>query len=91
MEQVKLANKLMEGEKEFNKSLPCKEITMTAEQAKIYISKYVIPQCNKGNEAILRELIFSLSNVDWSKAGNIIIHEHPELIQERIDRDLISK
>ena len=91
MEQVKLSNKLMEREKEFNKSLPYKQVTMTAEQAKIYISKYIVPQLNKGNEVILRSLIFSLSDVDWEQVGKVIIHEHPELNQKDINEKLLSK
>jgi len=66
-------------------------ITMTEDQAKIYISKYVIPQCNKGNEAILRNIIFSLSSVEWIQAGAMIIKEHPELTQEFIDKNLIAR
>ena len=67
------------------------ELTMTAEQAKTYISKYIVPQLNKGNEAILRSLIFSLSDVDWEQVGKVIIHEHPELNQKYIDEKLVSK
>jgi len=65
--------------------------TMTAEQVKIYISKYIIPQLNKGNESILRSLIFSLSDVNWEEVGKVIIHEHPELTQEYIDKNLIAR
>ena len=90
MEQVKLANKLMERENEFNKSLPYKQATMTAEQAKIYISKYIVPQLNKGNEAILRSLIFLLADVDWEQVGKLIIYEHPELNKKDIDDKLVS-
>jgi len=68
-----------------------RELTMTAEQVKIYMSKYVIPQCNKGNEAILRDLIFSLSDDVFEQAGAIIIHEHPELTQEFIDNNCVAK
>jgi len=66
-------------------------ITMTPDQAKIYVSKYVIPQCNKGNEAILRNIIFSLSSVEWIQAGLMIVKEHPELTQDFIDKHCVTK
>lgn len=67
------------------------KLTMTEQQAKIYISKYIIPQCNKGNESILRSIIFSLSSVEWIQVGAMIIKEHPEITQEFIDNNLVSR
>jgi len=66
-------------------------LSMTTEQVKIYVSKYIIPQFNKGNESILRSLIFSLAEVNWEQVGKLIIHEHPELNQKMIDEQLVRK
>lgn len=57
---------------------------MTEEQTKIYLSKYVIPQDHKPNEAILREIIFSSSlNINWQEVEKVIRREHPELSDKR--------
>ena len=67
------------------------ELTMTAEQAKIYISKRIIPQVYGSDQGILRELIFSMAKeINWDDISKTILREHPELRQKDID-DLVSK
>ena len=68
-----------------------RNLTMTPEQAKIYVSKYIIPSGHGSNQNILRSLIFSLSSVEWVHVGAMIIHDHPELTQEFIDRELVAR
>jgi len=66
---------------------------LTADQAKIYISKYVIPQSDKSNEKILRQIIFTLAELDWLRVAKIIVEQNPELMYEQYVRelDLVSK
>jgi len=64
--------------------------TMTEQQAKIYVSKYIIPSSHGSNQNILRSLIFSLSSVEWVQVGAMIIHDHPELTQEWIDKNCVA-
>jgi len=62
-------------------------LTMTAEQAKIYVSKRIIPQVYGSDQGILRELIFSMAkDINWNDVGKRILREHPELKQEDIDQ-----
>lgn len=69
-----------------------KPLLMTIEQAKIYVSKYIIPTCHSGSDqSILRHLIFSLSSVEWVQVREMIIHEHPELTQKFIDTELVTR
>jgi len=57
---------------------------MTEEQVKIYLSKHVLPQHDKGNEAILRNIIFTLAeNIDWEEAKELIYKHHPELKNQK--------
>ena len=66
--------------------------TLTEEQVKIYISKYVIPHGNKTNEAILRSIIFSAVK-DWVEVGEIIMEQNPALESKKYieSLDLVSR
>jgi hypothetical protein len=56
---------------------------MNEQEIKEYISKTVLPQEDKSNENILREIIFSCADVDWSKVEGVIKKEHPEINNEQ--------
>jgi len=66
---------------------------MTGDQARIYVSKYILPQLkNGGDEMVLRHLVFSMAQgIDWKDVGQMIINQHPELTQTRINEELVSK
>ena len=67
------------------------ELTMTEDQAKIYVSKRIIPQVYGSDQGVLRELIFSMAiEINWEDISKTILREHPELRQKDID-DLVSK
>jgi len=63
------------------------ELTMTEEQAKIYVSKCIIPQLYGSDQGILREMIFSMAKeINWDDVGKMILNQHPELRQKDIDQ-----
>ena len=66
---------------------------MTEDQARIYVSKYILPQLkNGGDESVLRHLVFSMAQgIDWQEVGRMIINQHPELNQDRINNELVFK
>ncbi len=62
---------------------------MTEQQVKAYLSRYVLPQKNKSNEDILRTIIFTLGEINWQKAGELILKKHPEVTEEFLN-DLVN-
>ncbi|HEY5589138.1 MAG TPA: hypothetical protein VIK86_09315 [Candidatus Paceibacterota bacterium] len=66
---------------------------MTEDQARIYVSKYILPQIkNAGDEMVLRTLIFSMTqDLGWKDIGQMIINQNPQLTQDRINTELVSK
>jgi hypothetical protein len=70
-----------------------RDLTLTEEQAMIYVSKYIIPKCNEGNQEVLRKLIFSIAkDIDWNEVSKVIVKEHPELkTRADLEQDLVSR
>jgi len=54
---------------------------MTEQQAKIYLSKYVLPKTPEG--AILRQIIFRTADIDWKEVINDLYAFNPELKNEK--------
>lgn len=54
---------------------------MTEQQAKIYLSKYVLPKTPEG--VILRQIIFRTAEVNWKKVIDILYAFNPELKNQK--------